>query len=460
MRFAITDIETAGRSNKITEIAILVYDTDEGKVVDEFISLVNPEGQINPYVSVLTGITDDMVADAPKFYEIAKQVHEVTEGCIFVAHSVGFDYGVIRQEFKDLGGEFTRSKLCTIRLSRKIIPGHKSYSLGKLCKDLGFEIEGRHRAWGDAEATVKLFEHLLEHDVDDYIGYSLNRRNREATIPPHLNRELFDNLPESTGVYYFHDEKGKVLYVGKAKNIKSRINGHFLDHSSKKLRLKDHVHDITFQETGSELLALLIESAEIRNHFPEFNRAQKYSTSGYMICRYEGSDGIIRLKVVKKQKMGPKPLALFSNVVKGRNFIEKLVEEYELCPRFCGLQTTQGPCFHYQIQQCSGICAGEEDVDAYNEKVEKALKSFTLESGTYAIMEKGRERSEKAVVLVRNGEYRGYAYIGEGSQISSLEDLEDVLVPQKHNSDIQSILVSTMNKISQSKIMRFDTISA
>ncbi len=459
MRFAITDIETSGRSNKITEIAIFIYDAEEKKVVNKFVSLVNPEERINPYVSALTGITDDMVADAPRFFEIAKEVFEITQDCVFVAHSVGFDYNVIRSEFRELGGEFNRNKLCTIRLSRKIIPGYKSYSLGKLCKELGFGIDGRHRAWGDAEATVRLFEYLINLDSDNHIGYSLNRRNREATIPPHLSKDLFDRLPETPGVYYFHDQKGKVLYVGKARNIKNRINSHFLDHTSKKLRLKDHVHDITFQETGSELLALLIESHEIKQYFPEFNKAQKYSSNGFTICRYEGNDGLIRLTVAKRQRLVRENLANFSNMIKARTFLEKLCNDFELCPKLCGLQLTDGYCFSYQTGNCKGACAGMEGMKEYNSRVLKAIDSFALETGTYAIRQNGRSRSETGLILIRNGEYKGYAFIDNDAQLATLDDLEDILNFQKHNSDIQNILVSALKKLPQERILRFDSIT-
>lgn len=458
MRFAITDIETSGKSNKITEIAILVYDAEQRQVVDRFVSLVNPEVKINPYVSALTGITDEMVESAPRFFEIARKVFEITGNCVFVAHSVGFDYNVIRSEFRELGGDFNRPRLCTVRLSRKIIPGLRSYSLGKLCSELGFGINGRHRAWGDAEATVRLFEYLVDADTNNHLGYSLKRTNREATLPPNLSRETFERLPEKPGVYYFHNQNGKVLYVGKAINIKSRVNGHFLDNTSKKLKLKDHVHDISFLETGNELLALLVESHEIKHHFPEFNSAQKYTGNGYTIRRYEGNDGLIRLVTAKRQKYTRENLAGFSNVIKARAFIEKMCSEFELCPKLCGLQMTEGPCFSHQLGNCRGACAGEEASEAYNQRVLAAIKSFTLETGTYAIRQKGRHRSETCYILIQNGEYKGYAFLDEQSQVTSLDDLNDILQLQKHNSDIQNILVAALKKIPENSILRFDEV--
>lgn len=164
--YAIIDIETSGgnhKNGKITEIAI--YKHDGKQIIDQYVTLINPELKIDWYVKKLTGITDEMVATAPKFYEVAKNIVDITRDCIFIAHNVDFDYGFIRAEFKKLGYDYRRKKLCTVKLSRQLIPGKQSYSLGKLCKEIGIELEDRHRASGDALATVKLFELLLKQDV-------------------------------------------------------------------------------------------------------------------------------------------------------------------------------------------------------------------------------------------------------------------------------------------------------
>ena len=163
--FAIIDIETCGgkfeyRRGHITEICIIIHDGLQ--VIDKFTSLVNPQCNISPFFVSVSGITNDMVANAPTFPEIAKTVLEMTEGKIFVAHNVGFDYGFIKDEFASFGVKYKRDTLCTVRLSGKLMPGKLSYSLGKLCDSIGIEIEGRHRAEGDAVATAKLFDKLLE----------------------------------------------------------------------------------------------------------------------------------------------------------------------------------------------------------------------------------------------------------------------------------------------------------
>ena len=270
LRYSIVDIETTG-GDKITEISILIFDGE--KVVDEFTSLVNPECSIPKYITSLTGIDDRMVRPAPKFYEIAKKILEITENTIFVAHSVNFDYNILQKEFKSLGARFQRKKLCTVRLSRKILPGLPSYSLGKLCTSLSIPLSNRHRAKGDADATVLLFGLLLARDTSDVIGSSLHPRSREATLPPLLPKDVIDNLPEREGVYYFRNSDNEVLYIGKAINIKKRVLSHIYDKSKREINLCLATANITYTETGSELLALLLESAEIKKTVPKIQQS-------------------------------------------------------------------------------------------------------------------------------------------------------------------------------------------
>ena len=296
MKYAIIDIETTGmgiQGNKITEIAIFIHNGKE--VVEEYSTLVNPECNIPYAITRLTGINNIMVATAPKFYEIAKKLILITKDCVFVAHNVNFDYNVMHKEFSELGFPFKRKKLCTIRLSRKLIPGLPSYSLGKLCASQGIKINDRHRAKGDAEATVTLFEKLLKLDNNGTFDSFLKTRSRQATLPPLLPKSIFDQLPEQTGVYYFKNEKGDIIYIGKAINIKKRVLSHFYDKKNKEVALSQQTANITFKITGSELVALLLESAEIKHHFPIFNRAQRRTNEKYGIFSYEDRSGIIHL---------------------------------------------------------------------------------------------------------------------------------------------------------------------
>jgi DNA polymerase III subunit epsilon len=438
--FAIVDIETTGSyigANSITEIAILRHNGK--RVTDRFESLVNPDSTISPYVSRLTGITNEMVSKAPRFHELAKKIWDITEGAVFVAHSVNFDYSFIREEFKSFGADFKRKKLCTIRLSRKIFPGHSSYSLGTLCSTLGIDIQNRHRAMGDALATVKLFEMCMENDKDDSLRLILGKNSAEAILPPALKREVFDSLPEKTGVYYFHDSKGKVIYVGKAVNIKKRIYSHFTSARSLKISFTSAIADITYQLCGSELIALLLESDEIQRLYPLYNQTQKHDRGNYILCEYHDQRGIHNIRCTKNHKTLA-PLTTFRSFEAGRELVFKLIAEYDLCPKFCGVQQSPSACYDYQMKKCKGVCAGKEDINEYNNRVANALDSLGLQPQTKIIIGDGRTIDEKSIVLVEKGTYKGYGFTSITEKIDSLEKAQKVIMPFRHTGDVQRIL--------------------
>ncbi len=440
MKYAIIDIETTGmgiQGNKITEIAVFIYNGKE--VVEEYDTLVNPECNIPYAITRLTGIDNTMVTSAPKFYEIAKKLILLTKDCVFVAHNVNFDYNVIHKEFSELGFPFKRKKLCTIRLSRKLIPGLPSYSLGKLCASQGIKINDRHRAKGDAEATVTLFEKLLKLDNNSVFDSFLKTRSRQATLPPLLPKKIFDLLPEQTGVYYFKNEKGDIIYIGKAINIKKRVLSHFYDKKNKEVALSQQIANITFEITGSELVALLLESAEIKHHFPIFNRAQRRTNESYGIFSYEDRSGIIHL-AYNRLKFTPKPLIKCYNVTECRLVLEQLCEKYELCPKYCHLQSNVTSCFHYQIKKCKGICRNKEPKEAYNERVNQLINELSIDHKNYIITENGRKSNEKAFVLIEKGVYQGYGYTTNNNIMTSLKIYKSLVVQQKDNRDVQRII--------------------
>src|SRR5699024_6023744 len=236
--YAILDIESTGgkfSEEGITEIAIYKFDGQE--VVDQFGSLVNPERKIQPFVVKLTGINNDMLRYAPKFYQVAKRIIEITEDCVLVAHNAKFDYRILRLEFRRLGFEYKRKTLYTVELSKKLIPNMPSYSIGKLTKSLGIPIVDRHRAVCDAQATVKLFKLLPNADSEKKIVESNIKLQPKSKLKKNPI-DLVEKLPNEMGVYYMHNEKGKVIYIGKSKSIKSRVNQHFTNHSPKSKKIQ------------------------------------------------------------------------------------------------------------------------------------------------------------------------------------------------------------------------------
>lgn len=269
--YAILDIETTGgkfNQEGITEIAI--YKFDGQKVVDQFISLVNPEKPIQEFVVKLTGINNKMLRNAPKFFEIAKRIVEITEGCVLVAHNAKFDSRILKNEFDRLGFVYEKDSLCTVELSRKLIPDQPSYSLGKLCKSLAIPMSDRHRASGDALATVQLFKLLLEKDtqktiVKQSINYFDNRNVRDK-----LNK-LIDKAPEKEGLFYVHTADGNVIYIGRGRNMKSELTKLFLKESKRAQKIQERSFEITFEETGNELFTRLKYKLELDKLNPKFN---------------------------------------------------------------------------------------------------------------------------------------------------------------------------------------------
>ncbi len=444
--YTIVDIETNGgslRNSKITEIAIYKYDGE--KVVDEFVSLINPESYIPPYITHLTGITNDMVAGAPKFYEVAKRIIEITENTIFVAHSVNFDFSIIRQEFKQLGYDFNREKLCTVKLSRKLIPLQPSYSLGKLAEALGIEIKGRHRAGGDAEATVKLFEMLLALDTKKTVSGNI-KPGEPRHDNPNISAAQINTLPQEPGVYYFYNAARELIYVGKSKNIRKRVMSHLMNSQTKKgLAMRKEITDIDFEVTGNELIALLKESHIIKTQKPFFNSAQKRTYFQYGLFTDQQLDGYLRL-VLKKIQPGSLPLTAYGSRKEGTEHLYSLNETYELCLAFTGLSKSRGACFHYSLKQCRGACIGKETPEAYNARVMEALKSFRFMHQNIFVINKGRTLNERSVVQVRAGRYVGWGFAPLHSLSTGVAKLQQYINPYPHNRDVQHILNRFLNK--------------
>ncbi|UZO80085.1 exonuclease domain-containing protein [Aquimarina sp. ERC-38] len=447
-KFAIIDVETTGNGingNRITEICIVVLQED--KVIHKFTSLVNPERNIPAFITGLTGIDNDMVRDAPKFFEIAQEIVELTEGAIFIAHNVTFDYNVVRGEFKRLGYTYTRKKLCTVRLSRKLIPGMHSYSLGKLCTSLAIPLSNRHRAEGDTDATVLLFQKLLDIDKDqETITSFLNARSKEATLPPHINKKQIADLPEQTGIYFFKNQKGKVIYVGKAKNIKQRVLSHFYDKKNKEYALGQHTYSIDYELTGNELIALLAEAEQIQKLYPRFNKAQKKPVAPYRIISYTNRRGVMQL-VIDRMPSTNNAVEIFYTRADAVLRLEQLCTKYQLCPRYCNLQSTTEKCSHYKIKYCLGICEQKESVALYNIRVQRALAALQKEQQNYIIKEKGRTQEEESFILVKNGLYRGFGFITQDDTIEHHDQFENYLQPRNHTYHTAKILKSyLMNK--------------
>jgi len=455
--YAIIDIETTGGSSrleKITEIAIYLHDGNQ--VTGEFVSLVNPERNIPYFITSLTGITNEMVENAPRFFEIAKQIVELTEGRTFVAHNARFDYSFIREEFKSLGFNYKRNLLDTVALSRKLIPGHKSYSLGNICKDLRITINGRHRAAGDALATVKLLEILMAKDREINGSEAVLMKNTKLSkLHPKLDINKIENIPDEPGIYFFYNEKGDLIYIGKSRNLQQRISTHLSNNSTNRaMEMRDLIADIGWERTGSELVALLRESSEIKLNKPVYNRAQRRTGFQWGIFTFTDSDGYINYRYAQLNN-DELPVSVFTSKEKTKAKLGYLVENFNLCQKLSGLYETEGACFHFQVGICKGACCGKESPAEYNDRALKAAEEFIFARRNFFIIDKGRDEEERCAVKIVNGKYSGWGYFNINEMGFGLSAVHDCICYSADNSDIQVILKQYLKANKVEKIIEF-----
>lgn len=445
-KFAIIDIETTGGTaarERITEIAIVVHDGN--KVIDTFSSLVNPERSIPFNITQITGITDDMVRNAPKFFEIAKQVVEMTKDCVFVAHNVRFDYSFIQEEFRRLGYTYTRKQLCTVRMARSAMPGLRSYSLGNLITHLKIQVENRHRALDDALATTILFEKIIaiEKGTDTMID-RVNLGIKETSLPKGITLEKLHDLPETCGVYYLHNEQGDVIYVGKSINIKKRIMDHFADKTEKGKKIYDGVADISFEVTGSELVSLLLENHEIKTLKPRINKAQRAKYLAYVIYQFKDEEGYIRFGTAKNTHHIRKKMPIvaeYQQLIYAKGALKYITKEYQLCGKKTGLEGGEGACFQYHIEECFGACLAEETVESYNERAQAAIDAMQITfQQNFILIDKGRAPDEQALILVENDAFVGFGYVAVDEAVEHIDDLKNYIKKYPNNADALRII--------------------
>lgn len=455
--YAIVDIETTGGSaqfEKITEIAIYQHNGDE--ITGEFISLINPERNIPYFITNLTGITNEMVEDAPRFFEIARKIIEMTEGRTFVAHNARFDYSFIRQEYKSLGFNFKRSILDTVALSRKLLPGHASYSLGNICKDLNININGRHRAGGDAQATARLLEILIAKDTELNERATLLLKNaRVSKLNPKLDLAKIETIPEEPGIYYFYNEKGDLIYIGKSRNLQQRISTHLSNNTTNRaMEMRDIIADIDWEITGSELIALLKESYEIKRNKPVYNRAQRRTSFQWGIFSNYDNNGYLnyRYAPVNDDEI---PVSVFTSKDKAKAKLNSFIETFGLCQKLTGLYETEGPCFHYHVGLCKGACIGKESTEEYNLRAIKAMEEFSFTRRNFFIIDKGRDIEERCAVKIINGKFTGWGYFNINDMGFGLSAVHECITPSADNRDIQVILKSYLKSNKVEKIIEF-----
>ena len=442
MLFAIVDIETTGghaSANGITEVAIVVHDGHE--VLHCYETLINPLAPIPYHIQNLTGITNEMVATAPHFTEVAATIFDLLRDKVFVAHNVNFDYSFLRHQLQLAGYKLDVKKLCTVRLARKIIPGHKRYGLGSICGVLGIEHTEKHRAMGDCAATTELFALLYRTDFKNEMASMLKGRNSEQYLPPNLPVESLAQLPECPGVYYFYNASGKVIYVGKAINLQRRVRSHFSNNktSRQKADFLREIHSIDHRCTPTDLMAQILESVEIRKLWPAYNRSQKGHHPLYGVVHYTDRNGYERL-AVEKLRPGTAAVYSFNSLFEGQQWLQRLQSEFELCPRLCNLAAEADCAGGKKSLLCPAVCGTTQSPDAYNDKVCEALRWIDTTLPTFLLLSPQRNAEECPAILVQKGKFYGMGTVCTESDILDLDSARSQLEPMPDNDFIRSII--------------------
>ena len=441
--YAIVDIETTGGNaggSRITEIAIVIHDGTN--VVKRWETLVNPQKDIPLPIFALTGINNEMVRDAPIFDDIAEEVAQLLTDRIFVAHNVNFDYSFIRHQLEESGFKWTARKLCTVRAARKIKPGLGSYSLGNLCRSLDINIENRHRAGGDVDATAILFSRLLEWDTAGEIEAMVKKTSQDQRLPPNLPPDDFERLPEKPGVYYFYNQAKKVVYVGKAVNLKKRVASHFSGHKITPQRqhfLRD-IHSISFEVCATELMALLLECTEIKKLWPVYNTALKRFEPKFGLYEYEARNGYKYLAVAKLDKHQP-AIEAFHSEYEGINLLRSLAEKFGIDHRFCkyGRPAEGEAPPRYDLTNLP-------DITHHNLQIEQAIEFVSKDRPSFAIIDKGRSADERSYIWVENGHFYGMGYAASDIGFTEPSEVKEYVTPYKSNQYIMQLLQTFAQK--------------
>lgn len=429
--YAIVDIETTGgyaAANDITEIAIIIHDGT--RVTDRFETLIKPSRAIPYFIQSLTGINHSMVEDAPSFASVAPAIFEKLQGKVFVAHNVNFDYSFVKHHLSLYGFDLVTPKLCTVRLARKVFPALPSYSLGNLCRHFNIEIVNRHRAGGDAGATAILFQHIIESNGLAHIEQFLKKNSREQSLPPNLPKEQIDNLPYGPGVYYFHDQKGKVIYVGKARNIKYRVKSHFTHNGAGRQRQEflRNIYSISHQDCGTELMAFILENVEIRKYWPKYNTSQKSFNATYGLYMYEDQNGYYRL-VLEKKKPHLKAFYTFNLLNEGLRLLNQLNENFSLA-------LNDG-----------------DDSEQYNKRVLDAVEYLEKSLPTFAVIDDCYNDDGRSCILIEKGRFYGMGYMPGEAAVYSADELKNYLQVYPENDYIRGLIYQYVQKRPDKKIV-------
>jgi len=429
--FVFLDLETTGgkaSGDRITEVALIeVFD---GEVIDQYQSLVNPETSISQFITNLTGIDDEMVADAPVFADIAEDLLSKLLGKTLVAHNVRFDHSFLKNEFRRIGLDYRTKVLCTVKLSRMLMPELVKHSLDNLIHVHGLFVESRHRAMGDTDLLIQLMSKWVKHFGVEPLQKIIHLQLKTASLPPHLKQADVDSLPTKPGVYFFYDEKNTLLYVGKSVNIRDRVKSHFNnDHvSDKELEMSAQITRIDSEVCAGDLSAQLREAQLIKELRPIYNRQLRGTQSPWHFELVKNKQDYFTLQIKNTKTIAIEKLntlfGIFRSKKMATNTLRKIVEDYALCHRFSGLEKSRsGPCFAHQLKQCLGCCAGKETPESYNARVLSAMAVWSLDAwpyeGSVILREFSEEGAEQFHLIDR------WCLLGSGGSLAALKVVQE-----------------------------------
>ncbi|MBF0596541.1 exonuclease domain-containing protein [Faecalibacter rhinopitheci] len=450
--YAILDIEaTGGKVGEESIIEIAIYKYDGENIVDQFISLVNPQSRIDPFVQKLTKITEKMVKTAPKFHEIAKRIVDITDGCTLVGHNVTFDYRMLIQEFNRLGYQYEKDWIDTFEYAETLIPGMPSYSLGKLCTSLGIIVTNRHRASGDALATVALFKMLLDKDNNKIIT-----KKSGLKYPKKANSKydkLLAGLPNKPGLFYLYNEEKEIIYIGKSINIAQTVGKIFTSKTLRNNNIKRYTKSIKVELTGSNLLASVKEINEINRIKPTFNPGvYKRSLYQHNIYFRENKHTLSKFEVGKNRKSTP--FLSFQTKQEADKALENIITDYHLCQQVNQGIKSDESCFGYTVGTCNGICIGKESIQDYNKRIKEIAVKTKFPANNFLIVSRGRKGIEKSFICIENNEFIGYGYYEFHHQIKSMDLIKKIITKAEETKDIKSIIRNYLFKAKEKQIIK------
>ena len=424
--FVILDVETTGANpvfDRVTEVGLI--EVERGRGVTEWSTLVNPGARIPPAIQSLTGITDEMVALAPAFAEIAPQLLARLEGRLLVAHNARFDYGFLRNEFRRAGLRYASRVLCTVKLSRRLFPGESRHNLDALMARHALACEARHRALGDARAVWLLLERWQREVAPATVAAAVDALVRAPAVPAGLAEGALDGIPEAPGVYLFYGENGAALYVGKSINLRARVLAHFAgDHrDARDMKIAQQVRRVDWIETAGELGALIEESRLVKRLAPVYNRRLRRTQE---LCAWHwraeallDSPRLVTAHELEQVRFDDLH-GLFRSRAAALEALREIATAHQLCPIVLGLEKGRGPCFAHQLKRCRGACVGRETRAAHALRLGAALAQLRMRpwpfKGRIGVLETGAARGE-IIVLDR------WCYLGTVRSESELGDL-------------------------------------